>query len=186
MTDERGGIEAGQFFLTNRERDDWNVLGRNLLVGELQVERDVGIPVDRGHHRGRFAGGPKAPDGRHPCLPVRVAERRVVNGEIFLRYPLLLQVGLKDPVRGPGIHIVGAFKHPALDTHFLHQVVDCRDRLLIRHRAGVDDVLRGLFPFVLDRIKEETIQLFKHREHRFPRHGRPAPEDDVDLFRLEQ
>ena len=53
---------------------------------------------------------------------------------------LELQVGLEDLVGGARIDVVGAGQHPALHLLLAHQVVDRRDRLLVRRRAGVEHV----------------------------------------------
>ena len=99
---------------------------------------------------------------------------------------LRLQVGLEDLVGRARIHVVGAFEHPALHADFLHQVVDRRNRLLVRRGAGVDHVLRRLLALVLHRVEEQAVVLLEHRQHRLPRHRRPAAEDDRDLVLLEQ
>ena len=86
------------------------------------------------------------------------------------------QVGLEDLVGGARIDVVGAFEHPALHGDVLHQVVDRGNRLLVRRRAGVDDVLRRLLALVLHRVEEQAVVLLEHRQHRLAGHRRPAAE----------
>ena len=57
MTDQRSGIDAAEFFLANRERDNGNVLSLQPLVGQLFVERNVRVAVNRRNNRGRFTDG---------------------------------------------------------------------------------------------------------------------------------
>ena len=56
MADQRRGVDAGEFFLTDREGDDRDVLGLDALVAELLVERHVGVAVDGRDHGGLLAG----------------------------------------------------------------------------------------------------------------------------------
>ena len=46
MADQRRRVDAGEFLFADREGDDRDVLGRDALVGELLVERHVGVAVD--------------------------------------------------------------------------------------------------------------------------------------------
>ena len=92
-----------------------------------------------------------------------------------------LQVGFEDLVGGARIDVVGAGQHPALHLFVLHQVVDGRDRLLVRRRTGVEHVALGLFAFVLHRIEQDRVQFLEHRQHGFARHRGPAAEHDRDL-----
>ena len=67
-------------------------------------------------------------------------------------------------------------------TSFLaHQVIDSRDRLLVRRGAGVEDVAAALLAFVLHRIEQEAVELLENRQHRFARHRSPAAEHRRDL-----
>ena len=116
-------------------------------------------------------------------LPVGVAERRVVDHDVFVLDALRLQIGLEDLVGGARIDVVGALEHPALHRAAVlaHQVVDGGDRLLVRRGAGVEHVALGLFAFVLHRIEQDRVELLEHRQHRFARHRGPAAEHDGDL-----
>ena len=80
-----------------------------------------------------------------------------------------------DVVRPQELEPLGA---PAL---LAHQVLERRDGLLIRRRAGVKDVVGRLFALVLHRIEEETIQLLEDGQHGLSRDGRPATEDGRHL-----
>ena len=115
-----------------------------------------------------------------------MAERRVVDRDVGLRHALRDQVRLEDPVRRARIDVVGAFEHPALHADVVHQVVDRRNRLLIRGGARVDDVLRGLLTLVLDGIEQQAVVFLEDRQDGLPRHGGPAAEHDGDLVLRQQ
>ena len=100
--------------------------------------------------------------------------------------PLALRYASRISVRRPRVDVVGAFEHPALHADFLHQVVDGRNRLLVRRGAGVDDVLRRLLTLVLHRVEQQAVVLLEDRQDRLPRHRRPAAEDHRHLVLLEQ
>ncbi len=161
MADQRLGVDAGEFFLTHRERDDRNVGRLHALVAELLVERHVGVAVDGRDDGGLLAGRAELLDVGDDRLPVGMTERRVVDHDVFRLDALGLQVGLEDLVRRARIDVVRAGEYPALDLLVLHQVVDGRDRLLVRGGAGVEDVLRGLFAFILNRIEQDGVQLLE-------------------------
>ena len=186
MADERLGVEARQLLLADREGDDRNVFGRNLLVAELLVERHVGVAVDGRDDRGLLAGRAEPLDRGDAGLPVGVAERRVVDRDVRGLHALGQQVGLEDLVGRARIDVVGAFEHPPLHADVLHQVVHRGNRLLVRRRAGVDDVLRRLLAFVLHGIEEQAVVLLEHRQDRLSRHRRPAAEHHGDLVLLQQ
>ena len=119
---------------------------------------------------------------RHDRLPVGMPERRVVDHDVLGGDALGLEVGLEDLVRRARIDVVGAREHPALDAFLVHQVVDRRDRLLVRRGAGVEDVPLALLALVLDRVEQDRVQLLEHRQHRLAADAGPAAEDHVDLL----
>jgi len=89
-----------------------------------------------------------------------------------------VQESAENFVGGARIDVVGtqqeeAFRPAAV---FAQQVFHRRNRLLVWRRAGVEDVRRHLFAFVLYRIEEQTVQLFEYRQNRFTRYGGPATE----------
>ena len=110
-------------------------------------------------------------------------ERRVVDHDVFLLDALRFQIGFQNLVGGARIDVVGAREHPALHRAAVlaHQIVDSRDRLLVRRGAGVEDVVFGLFAFVLHRIEQDRVELLEHRQHGLARHRRPAAEHHGDL-----
>ena len=181
MADQRLGVDAGELFLTDRERDHRNVGRLDALVAELLVEGNVGVAVDGRDHRGLLAGRAELLDVGHDRLPVGMTERRVVDHDVVLGDALRLQVGFQDLVGGARIDVVGARQHPALHLLFLHQVVDGGDRLLVRRGAGVEHVALGLLALVLHRIEQDAVQLLEHRQHGLARHRGPAAEHDGDL-----
>ena len=80
------------------------------------------------------------------------------------------QVLFEDLVGRARIDIVGPGQHPALHAFFRHQVIDRGNGLLVRRRARIEDVLRALLAFILDRIEEQPVQLLEHRQHGLPRY----------------
>ncbi len=186
VADQRLGVEAGQLFLADAERDHRDVGRLDALVAEFLVERHVGVAVDGGHHGGLLAGGAELLDRRHDVLPVGMAERRVVDHDVVRRDALHLQVGFQDLVGGARIDVVGAGQHPALHLAFAHQVIDRRDRLLVRRGAGVEHVAAALLAFVLHRIEQDAVQLLEHRQHRLARHRGPAAEHRGALVHRQQ
>ena len=151
------------------------------LVAQFLVERHVGVAVDGRHHRGLLAGRAELLDVRDDGLPVGMAERRVVDHDVLVLHPLQLEVGLEDLVGRARVDVVGADQHPALHLLFLHQVVDGRDRLLVRRGAGVEHVALALLTFVLHRVEQEAVEFLEHRQHRLARHRGPAAEHHRDL-----
>ena len=135
---------------------------------------------------GLLAGAAEGLDVSDDGLPVGMAERRVVDHDVFRRHALVLEIGLQDLVGGAGIDIIGAGQHPALDTFICHQIVDGRDRLLIGRGAGVEHVARGFLAFILHGIEQDAVQFFEHRQHRLPAHRGPAAEHGGHLVLLNQ
>ena len=177
MADQRLGVDAAQLLFTDGERDHRDVGGLEPLVAELLVEGHVGVAVDGGDHR-RVSAGAEGFDLRDDGLVVAVAERRVRLDDVALRDLLRLEEGPEDLVRGARVDVVGAEQEEARRAAaFLgHQVFHRGDRLLVRRRARIEDVLRQLLALVLDRIEEEPVQLLEHRQHGLARDRRPAAE----------
>ena len=182
MAEQRLGVDAGELFFADRERDRRDVLRLDALVAELLVERHVGVAVDGRDDRGLLAGRAELLDVGDDRLPVGMAERRVVDHDVFLLDALRLEVGLEDLVGRARIDVVGAGEHPALHLLFLLEIVDRRDRLLVRGGAGVEHVALALLAFVLHRIEQDRVQLLEHREHGLARHRGPAAEHRGDLL----
>jgi hypothetical protein len=95
-----------------------------------------------------------------------MTERRVVDHDVFLLDAFRLQVGFENLVGGARIDVVGAGQHPALHLFVLHQVVDGRDRLLVRRGTGVEHVALALFALILDGIEQDAVEFLEHRQHR--------------------
>src|SRR5690606_40894014 len=123
VADQRGSVDTRQLFLTDREGDHRDILGRYALVAQFAVEGDVGITIDGGHHGGLLAGTAEALDLRDDVLPIRVAEGGVIDQDVLFRYTLGLEVGLEDAVGGPRIDVVGTCQDTALDPHFVLQAI---------------------------------------------------------------
>ena len=110
-----------------------------------------------------------------------MTKRRIVDEDVLGSDALLLEVGLKDVVRRPRIDVVRSKKGELLDLQFFQEVVRRRDRLLVRRSACVEDILGRLFALILNRVEQQAVELFDHRKHRFPAHGRPVAEDNVNF-----
>ncbi len=156
------------------------------LGRELLVEADVGVAVDCGDHADLLAAGAQRHDVGDDLGPVGVAEGRVVDEDVFLRDAGVLEVLLEDVVGGPRIDVVGAEQREELHADLLEEVVDRRDRLLVRRGAGVEDVLRALLALVLDGVEEQAVQLLDHRQDGLAADGGPVAEDHVDVVDGEQ
>ena len=111
-------------------------------------------------------------------------ERGVHLFDVFLGYALTLEERAQDLVGRTRVNIVRAEQEPALGRSALlaHQVLHRRDRLLVGRGAGIKHVLRELFAFVLDRIKEQVVEFFKHRQHALARDRGPATKNSRDLI----
>ena len=179
---QRRRVDTGQFLLTHGEGNHRDVGRGDALVAQFAVEGHVGVTVDGGHHGGLLAGGTEGLDVGDDVLPVGVAERGVVDHDVFGGHTTVLEVGLEDLVGGARVDVVGTGQYPALNAEVVHQVVHRRDRLLVGGRTGVEDVLGRLFTFVLDRVEQQAVQLLHHRQYGFTGHGGPVTEDHVHLF----
>ena len=177
VADQRLGVDAAQFFLTHREGHHRHVGGFQALVGQFLVEGHVGVAVDGGDHRGLAAGG-ELLDVGDDGLIVAVAEGGVDLFDILLVDALADQEGAQDLVGGARVDVVGAEQEEALGgaAVFAHQVLDRRDGLLVWRGAGVEDVGRQLFAFVLHRVEQQAVELFIDRQHGFARYRSPAAE----------
>ncbi|MNI24233.1 hypothetical protein D3C73_778460 [compost metagenome] len=181
VADKRCRVETGKLFFTDGEGDDRDVFSLDALVAEFLVERHVGVAVDGRDDGGLLAGRAKFLDVGDDRLPVGMTERRVVDHDVLFLDALGHQVGLQDLVGRLRIDIVGAGENPALHAFGRSEVIDGRDCLLVRSSTGVEDVARGFFTLVLDRVEEDRVQLFKDRQHRFARRRGPATEDGGNL-----
>ena len=94
-----------------------------------------------------------------------MAERRVVDHDVFVRYTLDLEVGLQDLVGGSRIHVVGSGKHPPFNPDIVHQVIHRRNRLLVGRGTGVEHVFGRFFAFVLNRVEQQPVQFFEDRQY---------------------
>ena len=115
-----------------------------------------------------------------------MTERRIVHEYVFGRNALLLKVRLENVVGRPRIDVICAQKRKLLDTQFLKEVVRGRDCLLVRGGTRIEDVLGRFFTLVLDRIEQQTVKFFDHRENRFPRNRGPVAEDYIHFVNCKQ
>ena len=74
--------------------NDRNVLRRDALVAEFLVERHVGVAVDGRYHGRLLAAEANFLMSDDDRLPVGMAERRVVDHDVFVRHALGLEVSL--------------------------------------------------------------------------------------------
>ncbi len=182
MAHQRLGVDAPQLLFAHRERHDRHIGRFQALVGQLFVEGHVGVAVDRGNYR-RLRPGRELLDVGDDGLVVGVAERRVDLLDVLVGYALAVQERTQNLVGGAWVDVVGAQQEEALGAAAVlaHQVFHCRNCLLVGRSAGVEDVRRHFFAFVLHRVEQQTIELLEYRQYRFARHRRPAAEHHRDL-----
>src|SRR2546425_1872683 len=187
VADQRGGIHAAQLVLGHAVRHDRRVLASQTLIGELLVEGHVAVAVDRREHARAAARG-EALDLADDRLVVLVAERRVLLLDVRGRHALGDQERAEDLVRRAREHVVRAEQVELLVAAALlrHQVLGAGDELLVRARAGVEDVLAALLAFVLHGVEEQAVVVLEDRQHRFAADRGPAAEDDRDLVLEEE
>jgi len=94
-----------------------------------------------------------------------MTERRVVDHNVLGRDTLGLEVGFKNLVGGARIDVISTRQHPALHLFFLGQVIDSGNGLLVRRRAGIDDVALAFLAFILHGIEQNIVQLLEHRQN---------------------
>ncbi len=187
VTDQRFGVDAAQLLFADREGDHRHVGGFQALVGQFLVERHVGVAVDGRHHRCLAASG-ELLDVGDDSLVIAVAEGGVDLFDVRFRHALADQEGAQNLVGGARIDVIGAQQEEALGAAAIlaHQVFHRRDGLLVRRGAGVEDVRRELFAFVLHGIEQQAVEFFIDRQHGLARHAGPAAEGHRDLVLGEQ
>ena len=177
-------VQGLQFHLGKAERNDRAGVGGDALVGQFLEEGHVAVAVDGVDH-GAIAAGAEAFDLADDGLVVLVVERRVLLGDAVFRYALGLgEIEPQNLVRGTRVDVVRTDQVEALlaAAFRAHQVIHRRGRLLVDRRAGVDDVLRTLFAFVLDGVEEEAVVLLEHRQHGLAAYRGPAAENRRHLI----
>src|SRR5580658_9362128 len=184
LADQILGVDAGQFLFADREGHHRQILGLDPLVRQLLVEGHVGVAVDGRDDTRLLAGRGEFLDVGDDRLPVALAERRIVDHDVFGGDSLGFEERLQDLVGGARIDVIGAGEDPALDVaaFLAHQIFDRRDRLLIGCRSRIEDIARTLLALILDRIEEQPVQFFEDRQHRFARDRGPAAENDGDMI----
>ena len=175
VADQRFGIDAAQLLFPHREGHHRYIGRFQTLVSQLFVERYVGIAINGGDHC-RFATGGEFFDIGDDGLVIAVAERGVDLLDIFVLDPFGMQEGAEDLVGGARIDVVRPQQKETFSAAAVlaQQVFHRRDSLLVRRRAGIEDVGGHLFPFVLHRVEQQAVQFLKHRQDRFTRDRRPA------------
>ena len=113
-----------------------------------------------------------------------MVERRVFFHDVGCRHFLGQQHRPQNLVRGPGIHVVGPEQIELLEPAPLlaHQIFHRRHGLLVRRRAGVEDIARTFFSLVLHGIEQQAVVLLEDRQHRLAADRGPAAEDDRHLI----
>jgi len=186
MADQVRRIESRQLFLANREGDHRNVVGGDARRCQFLVEADIGIAIDGRDHADLLAIGAERHDIGDDRRPVRMAERRVVDEDVFLGDAIVFQILLENAVGRARIDIVRAQKRELLDAQLLKEIVGGRNRLLVGRSAGVEDVLRAFLTLILDRVEHQPVQLFEHRQRRLTADRCPRSEDHIDFLDGEQ
>src|SRR6185437_5859139 len=136
------GVETGELFFANRKRHYGNVGRLDALVTELLVEGNIGVAVDGRHHGRLFTRRAELLDIGDDCLPIGVAEGRIVDHDVVVLDAFRLQIGLKNFVGGARINVVGTGQDPTLHraTILAHQIVDGGNGLLVRCGASIEHV----------------------------------------------
>ena len=186
VANEVGGIEAREFFFTDGEGNNWDVFGRDALGCEFFVEADVCVAVDGRNHANRFTVSAQCDNVGHDGCPVRVTERGVVHKDVFSGDAFGLKIAFENVVGGAWVDIVGAQKREFLNTKLFEEVVNRRDRLLVRSSTRVENVARGFFAFVLNGVEQQAVQFFKHGENRFTRDRGPVAENHIHVVNGQQ
>ncbi len=106
MADERFGIDAREFFFTDGECDDRDIFGGDFLIAEFFVEGNVGVAVDGGDDGGFLTGRAEFLDGGYTGLPIGVAERSVIDGDIFVLDAFGEEISFEDFVGGARIDVI--------------------------------------------------------------------------------
>ena len=107
-----------------------------------------------------------------------MAKRGINLFDVLILHPFRMQERAQDLVGGARVNVIGAQQEEAFRRAavFAHQVFHRRDGLLVRRRAGIEDVWRHLFALILHRIEQQAVQLLENRQYGFARHRRPAAE----------
>src|SRR2546423_8746262 len=113
----------------------------------------------------------------------RVDRRDILGGHAFVG-----EIGAQNPVGGSRIDIIGSKQNPAanLATFLADQIANGRNRLLIWRGAGVEDIARAFFAFVLNGIEKQTVESLEDRNNGLSGARGPATEYDRDLFPCKQ
>ena len=113
-----------------------------------------------------------------------MVKRRIFFNNIFFRHTLVQQESAKNLIRSTRENIVRTQQIKLLITapFFTHQIFSSGNQLLVGRSTGINDIARTLLPFVLNRIKEQTIALFKNRQNRLARNRSPATKSHSDIF----
>ena len=188
MADQRLGVEPGEFLFADRKRHHWDVGRLDALIAEFLVERNIGVAIDGGHHRRLLAGRAERLDLGHLGLPIGKAERGVVDHNILVGHPFLLEIGFEDFIGGARIDIIGAFQHPPFHRTAVgaHEIVHRRNGLLVRRGAGIEDVTLAFFAFELNGIEQDVVEFLEYRQHRLARHRGPTAEHDGNFVLADQ
>ena len=173
------GRQFSQFILADAHGDDRNFFGLDTGLLQRLVKRDVRIADDRAQNNVRL----RLDNFFDGTLNVRASEKNV-----FLAHKLRAERGqfvLDDSVDAvrPDV-ILSDEKNPFPDgviTPF-----DRRNDLLVRRRAGVNDIRRFLQTFVRHRINQQMIVTLDDRLHVFAARRSPAAENRANLFLRDQ
>ena len=121
-------------------------------------------------------------------MVIAVTKRGVDLFDVFVGHAFGMQERAQNFIGGARINVVGTQQHKALGAAavFAHQIFNRRDRLLVGRCAGVEDVRRHFFAFVLHRVEQQAVEFFKYRQHGLARHRGPATEHRRDFVLSQQ
>ena len=143
MADQVALFQRRHFRFAERQAHHRQDVGVEALARALAEEMHVGIAGQRGDD-GAVAAGEFA-DVVHPLVPGFLAERDVKLVHRIGADAARGEIIADDGVGGARIDVIGADQEEAPAPQ-MQQMIDRRQRLLLRRRAGIDDVRRLLLP----------------------------------------
>ena len=149
-----------------------------LRAGGAQIAKELigGLADQRVEDEGRARGEDRVDrPGRTPCSrrEIPLGDDRAAVGANRLA---------QDPVVLPRPDVVGADAE-SLRADVGQQIFDERQQMLVRDRAGVDDVARAFEALVVRRIPEERVRLLEQRNDLFAARRGVAPDHMADAAR---
>ena len=183
MADQVALGQGRQLGFAKRQAHHRQNVGIEALAGALAEEMHVRVAAERCDD-GAIAAGEFAD------VLNRVGERHFAERHIKLVHRIGAdatagKIAANDGVGDAWIDIVGTEQEEAPPAE-PDEMIDRRQRLLLRCCAGIDHMRRLLLAFVLARIKKQAVIFRQHRQHLLARSRRPAAENRRDLVIAQQ